>query len=53
MAIGDTVLTRYLDKADYDAAATGWYRDPARAGITDIKTPALDSNSAMTVTLSR
>lgn len=52
VAIGDTVLTRYLDKADYDAAATGWYRDPARAGITDIKTPALDSNSAMTVTLS-
>ena len=38
---GDTVLPRYDDPAAYAAADTGWYRDPARAGITDIKLPAL------------
>ena len=50
---GGAVLTRYRDKADYAAAATGWYRDPARAGITDIKLPPLASDTATTVTLSR
>jgi hypothetical protein len=53
VAVADTVLARYADKAQYDAAATGWYRDPARAGITDLKLPALGSSAAMTVVLSR
>ena len=49
---GGTVLTRYLAKADYDAAPTGWYFDPQRGGITDVKIPALASDTAVTVTLS-
>ena len=53
VSIGDTALARYTDKAAYDAAPTGWYRDPSRAGITDIKLPALISAAATTVTLSR
>jgi hypothetical protein len=53
VSVGDVVLTRYPSKEAYDAAATGWYRDPARAGITDIKLPALASADSATVTLSR
>jgi hypothetical protein len=49
---GDAVLTRHLSKADYDAAPTGWYFDPQRGGITDVKVPALASDEAVTVTLS-
>ncbi|HEV7861686.1 MAG TPA: TIM-barrel domain-containing protein [Acidimicrobiia bacterium] len=52
VSAGDTVLTRYLNKADYDAAPTGWYFDPQRGGITDVKTPPLASDATMTVTLS-
>jgi alpha-glucosidase (family GH31 glycosyl hydrolase) len=50
---GDTVLQRFDDPAAYAAAATGWYRDPARAGITDIKLPPLAAEASATVTLSR
>ena len=50
---GDAVLARYDDKAAYDAAGSGWYRDPSRAGITDIKLPALAADASATVTLSR
>ena len=53
VAAGDTVLARFTDRAEYDAAATGWYRDPARAGITDVKLPAVASGAALTVTLSK
>jgi hypothetical protein len=50
---GDTVLARYDDPAAYAAATAGWYRDPARAGITDIKLPPLGADASATVTLSR
>ncbi|HYH48175.1 MAG TPA: TIM-barrel domain-containing protein [Acidimicrobiia bacterium] len=50
---GGEVLPRYDDQAAYAAAATGWYRDPARAGITDIKIGALPADASATVTLSR
>ena len=53
VAFGDTVLPRYDDPAAYAAAATGWYRDPARAGMTDIKLPLLAADAAATVTLRR
>ena len=53
VAVGDTVLPRYDDQAAYAAATTGWYRDPARAGITDIKLPPLAADAAATVTLTR
>jgi alpha-glucosidase len=53
VAVGDAVLPRYDDPAAYAAAGTGWYRDPARAGITDIKLPSLAADAAATVTLSR
>jgi alpha-glucosidase len=53
VSVGDVVLTRYPSREAYDAAAAGWYRDPARAGITDIKLPALASADSATVTLSR
>ena len=53
VAVGDTVLTRYDDPAAYAAATTGWYRDPARAGVTDIKLPALAAEGSATVTLTR
>jgi hypothetical protein len=53
VSVGDTVLTRYASREAYDAAATGWYRDPARAGATDVKLPALASAEAATVTLTR
>ena len=53
VAVGDTVLTRYDDPAAYAAATTGWYRDPARAGVTDIKLPALATEGSATVTLTR
>jgi alpha-glucosidase (family GH31 glycosyl hydrolase) len=46
---GDTVLPRYDNAADYAAAATGWYRDPARAGITDVKLPPLAAAASTTV----
>ena len=51
VAAGSEVLTRYTDRAAYDAAATGWYRDPSRAGITDIKLPPLASAASATVSL--
>jgi alpha-glucosidase (family GH31 glycosyl hydrolase) len=51
VVVGDAVLTRYLNKADYDAASTGWYFDPQRGGVTDVKVPALASDAAVTVTL--
>jgi alpha-glucosidase len=53
VAVGDTVLQRYTDKAAYDAAATGWYHDPSRAGITDIKLPAIGTDASSTVTLTK
>jgi alpha-glucosidase len=53
VAVGDTVLTRYDDPAAYAAAGTGWYRDPARAGITDIKLPPLAADASATITLTR
>ena len=53
VTVGDTVLARYDDPAQYAAAATGWYRDPARAGVTDIKLPPLAADAATTVTLTR
>ncbi len=53
VAVGDRVLTRYDDPAAYAAATTGWYRDPARAGVTDIKLPALATEGSATVTLTR
>ncbi len=53
VAVGDTALARYDDPAQYAAAATGWYRDPARAGITDIKLPPLAAAAAAVVTLAR
>ena len=49
--VGDTVLPRYDDKAAYAAAGTGWYRDPARAGTTDIKLPPLAAGASVTVRL--
>ena len=51
VSAGGEVLTRYTDRATYDAAATGWYRDPSRAGITDIKLPPLASAASTTVSL--
>jgi len=53
VSVGGVMLTRYSSQDAYDAAATGWYRDPARAGITDIKLPALASADSATVTLAR
>jgi len=53
VTIGDTALPRFDDPAAYAAAAAGWYRDPARAGITDIKLPALAADAAATVALTR
>jgi hypothetical protein len=53
VSAGGTVLRQYTDPAEYAAAATGWYRDPARAGVTDIKLPALAAASSTTVTLAR
>jgi alpha-glucosidase len=50
---GGTVLPRYDDPAAYAAATTGWYRDPARAGITDVKVPALPAGEALTVEFTR
>ena len=50
---GDTLLPRYDDPAAYAAAATGWYRDPSRAGITDIKLPPFAADAATTIELSR
>jgi alpha-glucosidase (family GH31 glycosyl hydrolase) len=50
---GDTVLPRFLDKASYGAAPAGWYLDPSRAGITDVKLPPLPADASLTVTLSR
>jgi alpha-glucosidase (family GH31 glycosyl hydrolase) len=53
VAVGDTVLPRYDDPAAYAAAGAGWYRDPARAGITDVKLPALAAEGSAVVTLTR
>jgi len=53
VVVGETVLPRYDDPAAYAAAANGWYRDPSRAGITDIKLPPLVAGAAATVTLTR
>jgi len=53
VSAGGTVVARFTDRAAYDAAATGWYRDPARAGITDIKLPALAAAASTTVLLRR
>jgi hypothetical protein len=50
---GDSVLRRYDNPADYAAATAGWYRDPARAGITDIKLPPLPAASSTTLRLTR
>ena len=52
VSTGDTALPRFDDKAAFDAAGVGWYRDPSRPGITDIKLPSLAA-AAATVTLSR
>jgi alpha-glucosidase (family GH31 glycosyl hydrolase) len=53
VSAGDTALRQYTDPAEYATAATGWYRDPARAGVTDIKLPPLAADAATTVTLTR
>jgi len=53
VSVGDVALTRYSSREAYDAAATGWYRDPAGAGVTDVKLPALPSADSATVTLSQ
>jgi alpha-glucosidase (family GH31 glycosyl hydrolase) len=53
VSVGDTVLPRYDNPADYAAATTGWYRDPSRAGITDIKLPPLAASASATVMLTR
>lgn len=53
VTVGGEVLPRYDDPAAYAAAATGWYRDPARGGVTDIKTPVLPAGNSGAVTLSR
>ncbi|MGH9008331.1 MAG: TIM-barrel domain-containing protein [Acidimicrobiia bacterium] len=50
---GGSVLPRYDDPSAYAAAGTGWYRDPARAGITDVKLPPLAAEASATVTLTR
>jgi hypothetical protein len=50
---GGTVLPRYDDPAAYAAATTGWYRNPSRAGITDVKLPPLAADASTTVTLTR
>ena len=53
VSVGDTVLPRYDDKAAFDAAATGWYRDPSRAGQTVVQLPPLAADASATVTLAR
>jgi alpha-glucosidase (family GH31 glycosyl hydrolase) len=53
VSIGGTALRQYTDPADYAAAASGWYRDPGRGGVADIKLPSLPAGSSTTVTLSR
>jgi alpha-glucosidase (family GH31 glycosyl hydrolase) len=50
---GDSVLPRFLDKTSYDAAPAGWYLDPSRAGITDVRLPPLAAAASLTVTLTR
>jgi alpha-glucosidase len=53
VSVGDTVLPRYDNPADYTAAPSGWYRDPSRAGITDVKLPPLAADASVTVMLTR
>jgi alpha-glucosidase len=53
VAMGETVLPRHDDKVAFDAAGIGWYRDPSRAGISDIKLPPLAADASATVTLTR
>jgi alpha-glucosidase (family GH31 glycosyl hydrolase) len=53
VSVGDTVLPRYDNPADYAAATSGWYRDPARAGITDVKVPPLRAADSTTVRFTR
>jgi alpha-glucosidase (family GH31 glycosyl hydrolase) len=53
VAADDIVLPRFFDRASYDAAGAGWYLDPSRAGITDVKLPPLPADAALSITLSR
>ncbi|MDQ1489308.1 MAG: hypothetical protein QOJ23_1822 [Actinomycetota bacterium] len=50
---GDTALAGQGSSADLDAAASGWFHDPARGGVTVVKTPPIPAAEALTVTLRR
>ncbi|MGH3735024.1 MAG: RICIN domain-containing protein [Micromonosporaceae bacterium] len=50
---GGTALTRHSTKADYDAATTGWFFDPAdRGGVLHVKAGSRSAGSGFTVALS-
>jgi hypothetical protein len=53
VSFGELLLPRFDDRASFDAADVGWYRDPARTGITDIKIPQIPSGAPGTVQLTR
>ncbi|HEY3002803.1 MAG TPA: discoidin domain-containing protein [Kribbellaceae bacterium] len=50
--LGSSPLTRYTTRAEYDAAATGWFFDPAeRSGVVHVRTGSQSTGTAFTVTL--
>jgi hypothetical protein len=53
VSVGHTVLPRYDDKAAFEAAGVGWYRDPSQAGLTLVKLAPLTADTAATVSLTR
>ncbi|MER8187342.1 NPCBM/NEW2 domain-containing protein [Kitasatospora sp. NPDC094015] len=52
VALGGRALPRFTSKAALDAAAEGWWYDPAdRGGVVDVKTAALSTAGAVQLVL--
>ncbi|WP_033820512.1 NPCBM/NEW2 domain-containing protein [Kitasatospora sp. MBT63] len=52
VALGGRALPQQASKAAFDAAAEGWWYDPAdRAGVVNVKTAALSTGSAFQLVL--
>jgi alpha-glucosidase (family GH31 glycosyl hydrolase) len=53
VSAGGKILARHPDRAAYDTAASGWFVDPDRGGVTHVKLPPLPSSETLTVDLAR
>ncbi|WP_371495785.1 NPCBM/NEW2 domain-containing protein [Kitasatospora sp. NBC_00374] len=52
VALGGRALPKHASKAAFDAAAEGWWYDPAdRTGVVDVKTAALSTSAAFQLVL--